>query len=312
MSPLDKLPWEIAGFVVLAVTFDSVKAYPIPATHYLYLKRHEPHEGNDESERSLFIANVPVSTTQRHLKDIFTNQLDGGIIDRVEFSDQNSIKDANSKSQVRRVNRKRRRPTTDQLEGFLERYSLPSTWSSSYHSTGPTAVTVFVDRLSMENTLRAARRASKTGRSVAWENDLDERFPFQGLQRYKEHARRQYPLRNDMVTLVDGYMSSFNQMMELKPRGMTKKRQVVDEEGFVTVMTGSKGIARKQEAEEAAAKQRDKSRGLSDFYRFQTRERKKEQHHEMMKRFEQDKRRVEELKSRRGKVRVSWMIDSSK
>jgi len=74
-----------------------------------------------------------------------------------------------------------------------------------------------------------------------------------------------------------------------------------DEDGFVTVIRGSKGSSRMDEAKEVADKHNEKKQSLDDFYRFQTRERRKEQHADMLKKFEGDKRRVEEMRQRRHK-----------
>lgn len=66
---------------------------------------------------------------------------------------------------------------------------------------------------------------------------------------------------------------------------------------------GRTGPARIEEAKEKLEKekQRDKEKkeGMGDFYRFQVRERKKERAGELVKKFEQDRRRVDEM--RRGK-----------
>ena len=75
-----------------------------------------------------------------------------------------------------------------------------------------------------------------------------------------------------------------------------------DEDGFVTVTRGSRGAARLEETKELVEKHKEKSKGLEDFYRFQMREKRKEEHAEMLKKFEEDKRKVEEMRQRRGKV----------
>jgi len=76
-----------------------------------------------------------------------------------------------------------------------------------------------------------------------------------------------------------------------------------DEDGFVTVTRGSKGGTRMDQAKELAEKQKEKNKGLADFYRFQMREKRKEQQTEMLKKFADDKRKVEEMRQRRGKLK---------
>ena len=79
-----------------------------------------------------------------------------------------------------------------------------------------------------------------------------------------------------------------------------------DEDGFITVTRGGRqGPAREEEAraKEEELKKREKNRVKDDFYRFQQREKKKELAKDLVKGFEEDQRRVEEMKRRRGKIR---------
>jgi hypothetical protein len=93
-------------------------------------------------------------------------------------------------------------------------------------------------------------------------------------------------------------------MEEARSRENARKRQLPDEDGFVTVTRGARGAARLDEVKEVAEKQKGKSRGLEDFYRFQMREKRKEEHAEMLKKFEEDKRKVDDMRQRRSKVNV--------
>jgi ribosomal RNA-processing protein 7 len=82
---------------------------------------------------------------------------------------------------------------------------------------------------------------------------------------------------------------------------------VPDEEGFITVTRGGRsGPARLEEAEKKKAEleERKKNNGVKDdFYRFQNREKRKEAEGLLKRRFEEDRRRVEEMRERRGRVR---------
>jgi ribosomal RNA-processing protein 7 len=50
-------------------------------------------------------------------------------------------------------------------------------------------------------------------------------------------------------------------------------------------------------------KERKKREEMGDFYRFQTREKRKAEQGELLKRFEEDRRRVEAMKEKRGRFR---------
>ena len=87
-------------------------------------------------------------------------------------------------------------------------------------------------------------------------------------------------------------------------------RSVPDEDGFITVTRGGGRSAPAARVEIAQQKQaeleeRKKKKGsLDGFYRFQNREKRKEEETRLKKQFEKDRRRVQEMRERRGKVRL--------
>lgn len=87
-----------------------------------------------------------------------------------------------------------------------------------------------------------------------------------------------------------------------------KQRSVPDEDGFITVTRGARsGPARLEDAEKhqkELAERREKKGIKDDFYRFQSREKRKEKENELRRQFEEDRKRVAEMRERRGKVRV--------
>lgn len=102
-------------------------------------------------------------------------------------------------------------------------------------------------------------------------------------------------------------MTQFNAMEAQRARQNKRLRQEPDEDGFITVTRGGRtGPARHEEANAAAERQKQKaSTGLKDFYRFQVREERKKAQGELLKKFEEDRRKVEEMKKKRGRFRVS-------
>ncbi|RVX72606.1 hypothetical protein B0A52_04002 [Exophiala mesophila] len=292
-----RVPREIAGCVVLPLTIPPRPSYPKETRHYVYLRPHDPQIPDEDSPRSLFLVNVPVSSSLQSLRDLFTNQLNGGRIERVQFGEHGS-----STSKAVSVNsRKRKRMTADELETGLASHSLPPVFDSEIHPTGSTAVVVFVDRSSMELALKAAKKAVKEGKVTKWESEGSGL----GLTRYEHHKQLQYPSRKELLRSVNGFMAVYSQMEEARSKENARKRQLPDEDGFITVTRGSKGGARMEEAKELAEKAKEKTKGLENFYRFQMREKRKEEHNEMLKKFEDDKRKVNEMRQRRGKLQVS-------
>jgi ribosomal RNA-processing protein 7 len=292
-----KPPREVAGFIALPVTLRSAIGGSLDAEHYIYLKPHDPPVADEDAHRSLFLANIPATTTSEHLKDLFATQLSAGRVEAVHFSE-----DSEGRSPVTtKSNRKRKRLTAEEIEAALDRFHLPAVHERTIHRTGATAIAVFVDKPSMETSLKAVRKAVKTGQTIVWGEGLENKLPLLGLKRYEQAHQLRYPSRRELLRCVDGYMTAYAQMEDARAQENTRKRQMPDDDGFVTVVRGSKGGVRTEEAKDLADKQKekDKSRSVEDFYRFQMREKRKEEQQKLLKDFEADKRRVEDMRKRR-------------
>jgi hypothetical protein len=256
--------------------------------------------------RSLFVANVPITATEVHFKHLFGAQLAAGRVERVDFSDSATTSRTNRAKTEVHNGKKRKRVTEEDIQLGLQLHQLPAVWTSTFHPSGSHALVVFVDRPSMEASLKAANRAAKLSSRIIWGKGVEDKVPGLGLQRYKDHNRSQYPPRRELLQSVDSYMSAYSKLEEARSRADARRRQIPDEEGFVTVTKGTRGgVVRKEDAKELGEKQKAKSKGLDDFYRFQMRERRKEEQGEFLRKFEEDKRRVDEMKKRRGRLRVS-------
>ena len=303
-----KIAREVSGFVALPVQFKPTSAFSETVIHYIYLRPDEPKLPTIESAQSLFLVNIPITTTEQHLRHLFAGQLSAGRIKRVDFSD--SIGGSNIQGgnvQTAKNSKKRKRITSSELEVDLENATLPETWDRAIHPSGSHAVVVFVDRPSMEASLKAARKAAKLGTTIIWGEGIEDRVPLLGLKRYEAHHIMRYPSRKELLSSVDSYMSVYGQMEEARSREEAKKRQQPDEEGFITVTKGARGgVVRKEDAKELGENQKGKEKGIENFYRFQMRERRKEQQGDLMRKFEGDKKRVEEMRKRRGRIVVSF------
>ncbi|KKA20576.1 Ribosomal small subunit assembly protein [Rasamsonia emersonii CBS 393.64] len=297
---------EISGYTVLPLQFPPVASLPKPATHHLYLHPHEPRNPDPDAARSLFLVNLPIDTTEAHLRHLFAVQLSAGRVERVEFegvpTKQQPIKPA---AKPVGSTKKRKRVTADELQNQLEEINLPSTWDRQLHVSGSHAVVVFVDKPAMEMSLKAAKKAAKNGTTIVWGEGIEDRVPPLGVKRYKTHNSLRYPPRDELLRIVNDYMAIFTQAEEARARELARKAQEPDEDGFITVTRGPKNnsIAREEEIKELIEKQKKREAGLEDFYRFQTREKKKERQNELLKKFEEDKKKLEEIKKMKGRIR---------
>jgi ribosomal RNA-processing protein 7 len=102
-------------------------------------------------------------------------------------------------------------------------------------------------------------------------------------------------------------MTAFAAQEASQERLQGKRRREPDEDGFVTVTRGGRnGPARQEAAQEQAEKQRNKQKGFEDFYRFQTREKRKAKAGELLRRFEEDKEKVRRMRERKLDFKVGF------
>ncbi|KAI4249011.1 MAG: hypothetical protein LQ352_005766 [Teloschistes flavicans] len=308
MAPSDPVPSEIAGYRVLPISLPPLPSYPVPATHYLYVHPHEPKSPTPTAARALFLVNVPVDSTEPHIKNLLSVQigLSQGRIEEVQFEGRKKNVDGAEASlaqskQGQRKGRKRKRALNDGDIGEIEGAALPATWDRELRTDGLTAVVVFVDRASMDAAYKAVKKVGKSNNLPIWGEGLEGKVPALGSARYLNHHRLQYPDRHELLQSVNAYMTEYAAREAAQARARARQRQVPDEDGFITVTKGGRvDPARQEAAQQLAEKQKAKQKGLEDFYRFQTREKKKAKAAELMKKFEKDKETVKRMKERRG------------
>lgn len=299
-----KVAKEVGNFLALPVTLRSSLTTSEDAKHYIYVKPHDPKLADEDAARSLFLVNIPVTTTEEHLKHLFTTQLSAGRVRDVHFSEHAAGTSAVATSTGR--SKKRKRMTADEIEAGLDKHHLPIVYDRQVHASGSTAIVVFVDRPSMELSLKVARKVVKSGQELIWGEGIEDKLPSLGLERYQRANQLRYPSRRELLRCVDGYMTAYAQMEEARAQENARKRQVADEDGFVTVVRGTRGGARAEDIKDLGEKQKlkDKGRSVEDFYRFQMRERRKAEQEQLLHKFGEDKRKVEEMRKRRKSFRT--------
>lgn len=318
--PRSRVPTVVADFIALPVIFQST-VLKKDVKHYLYIKAYEPKIPDEESIRALFIVNIPVTTNEAQLRHLFTTQLGGGHVQNVYFANQDgSVVSTTSSSALiattkpatnatsTALGKRKRQSAQETPEGIAQRLSnirLPSTHPSQFHQTGSTAIAIFLDRPARDLTLRACRKAAKASASkpLIWSDGLSaSKLPPLGTSRYSAQRALTFPPRAQLLKLVDEYMTTYAELESAQSQESAKRRAEPDEDGFVTVTRGSKGVIKTDEAEAIKAKLEDKKRksgGLEDFYRFQMRERRKQEQGKLLSRFEEEKKLVREMGERR-------------
>ena len=303
---------EVPGYITLPLQLPTTPLFPQPATHYLYIRPHEPRIPDPDSSRSLFIVNIPIDTTETHLRHLFGKQLAAGRVSHVQFEDIPTKKSTGTatESNLSR-NKKRKRVTADDLQSKLDSLTPPPTWDRQLHKSGSHVIVVFADRASMEASLKAVTKASKKGPVIIWgEGVPTDRVPPLGIKRYRAHEKMRYPDQAEILSAVNNFMTVFEQVAEARKREESRRLAEPDEDGFVTVTNGPKlnSAAREDEMKDLVERQKKKAEGLEDFYRFQSREKRKARQNELLRKFDEDKKKLADIKMRKGKIRVSSFL----
>ncbi|KAI5807651.1 Rad51-domain-containing protein [Peziza echinospora] len=301
---------------VLPVTLPALPAAPT-ATHYLYLQRRDPKIPTPDDERSLFAVNLPIDATEDHLRALFSG-IGGGMVMSVRFEGESDAAAQPTAVQTTVVTnadkggKKRKRGEEKVVEfGDME---LPKTWNRTIRRSGGTAVVVFVDKSSLELTLKATAKAARKvqqqqggklvgGLAVWGEGISKEKVPPKlGYDRYLSHHTLTFPASHILQSTADAYMTHFTHLENLRANNLARMRNTVDDDGFTMVVRGGRNAPAKMDEAQAALERKEKERAEhanKGFYRFQSRDTKKEFAMKLLEKFEVDKRRVAERKAAR-------------
>ncbi|CAG8445721.1 16000_t:CDS:2 [Dentiscutata erythropus] len=289
-QPLEEIPKT--GFKILPLEIESIsnqtdnlstnpssiKHNPLVSIHYCYFKSHDSRINiRDNStilpaERTLFITNLPVDTTECHIRRIFE---ECGIIDRILFHgvlNNNEFLASTVENSV--------------LEG-----------SRNLLIPGSTAHIIFKDSEGLTNALNMVQKKR------IW-NIRDQDIPPLGLKRWLQEYQKLRADPNKLNAQVNEYIRKFEEAEQEKHKALEARRNQPDEDGFILVTgTGKRNINTDGTITVTAVKAdvaknlKPKNKGLVDFYRFQMREAK--QLAELRKKFEDDKRKIADLKAAR-------------
>ena len=331
MAASTDTPLEISGYLIFPLSLPPLPSFPTAATHFLYLAKHEPKIPTVSTSRSLFLVNVPFDATDAHIKRLFSTQLDlpSGRIEDVKFEGEKVVAEdmtipLSTSHTPAKKGKKRKRPLDAQKRPGIECAELPTTWDRQLKGFGRSAVVVFVDQASLDAVIRAVNKSRKDKKEPVWGEGLEESIPSLGPSRmccyvvieycmmltstqgYLNHQRLQYPNKTQLLESVNSFMTAYAAQEASQARLHAKKRQEPDEDGFITVTKGGRnGPARLRAAQELAEKQKVKRKGYEDFYRFQTREKRKAKAVELIRKFEEDKQKLRILREKRAKLKVN-------
>ena len=305
----------IGDFSILPISMPPLPSFPRRAVHYLYVRRNEPKVATASSARSLFLTNLPVDSTPFHLRGVVAALVGAGRFESIEFegdhqqSLHSEVEPAQAAQLASAQSKKRKREDEDaQAAREQEAARLPSTWARPLRKSGGTAVMVLADEKSVEQVLKAIGKLQKSKKYPVWGDKVGDRVPALGPQWLKAHNRLAYPDRAVVEEAVDRFFAIFNRKEHEAVELSKRLRNEPDEDGFVTVTRGGRNApAKKEEAEEArkkmVEKQDKKKEEMTNFYRFQLRENKKAEQADLVRRFQEDRQKVAEMREKRTKFK---------
>lgn len=184
---MGEIPHQVSTFSVLPVKLPAHPAFPESVNHYLYIQPHAPKFPAPDSAQSLFIANVPIDSTELHFRSLFADQLGGFRVARVDFDgargkNRKTVTVIGAES-TSGISRKRKRKRSELHENQAPEVDLPDTWDRPLHRSGSSAVVVFVDRSSAEAAMKAVKKAIIRDQEVAWGKGLEDKLPKLGSAR---------------------------------------------------------------------------------------------------------------------------------
>ncbi|OAA69501.1 hypothetical protein ISF_02771 [Cordyceps fumosorosea ARSEF 2679] len=300
-------------FVILPIQMPPCPSFPETAVHEIRLRRNAPKIATANDSRTLFLKNIPADSTEQHFRAVFTQLVGAGRFEGISFEDEGSATHSLDPAQTVKINtiaKKRKRDDVELEEEEKERQAiqLPEIWTRKLLRSSSTAVVLLADEKSVQLVLKAISKANKTKKYPVWEDESSRGVSPLGVPWISSHLRDSRVDKAAARRSVHAFFNAFNRKEKEAIELAKRLRNEPDEDGFVTVTRGGRTApASKYEAEEAkrrmVEKDSKKKSEMTDFYRFQLRARRKDEQAALMKRFQQDREKVNAMKEKRGKFR---------
>ncbi|RLV96025.1 Ribosomal RNA-processing protein 7 [Spathaspora sp. JA1] len=276
-------PTEIKGYHILPISIPTSNSH-----HYLYFKKHDNKQNPTVSNRSIFIFNLPISTTINIVKKYFQDVAIGATVETYTPS-----------------------LLTDHLEDiWIDLTKLTSdlelTNGSSEEEGGlklpkNCGIVTFIDKASFQLAFNALKKLSS--------NETVSNWPVISFDSNYYLSKYQQQILNieELSTFISESLIHFDQIERESKESLQQQTELVDEDGFTLVVGSHRktkaGIMGKQKlastVEVDKAKTKLKKKEKEDFYRFQLRQRKKEEMNELLTKFKSDQERVRLMKEKK-------------
>ncbi|KFY93732.1 hypothetical protein V500_03552 [Pseudogymnoascus sp. VKM F-4518 (FW-2643)] len=227
---------SIGEYSILPVSIPETSAYAVKAVHSIYVRPHAPKIPTPSDSRSLFLVNIPIDSTEQHIRSIFSSLLGAGRFETVIFENERQNAPLVAETKLVQSGKNKKRKHADAVVDIAETAedALPKAWDRNLHRSGSTAVAVLADARCVEHALKAIKKANKSGEYPVWGAGVSG-VPTLGSSRYMAHQKMTYPPKDELQAAVDNFMAEWNRKEEEAARLAKRQRNVPDEDGFITV-----------------------------------------------------------------------------
>ncbi|RCI12157.1 hypothetical protein L249_0968 [Ophiocordyceps polyrhachis-furcata BCC 54312] len=299
-------------YAILPIRMPPLPSYPKASIHQIRVRRNAPKTPTPDDSRSLFLKNVPVDSTEPHFRAVFTSLVGAGRFESIAFDDDATAAPTADPCQAAKVAgfaRKRKRAGSEDDKSQQDEASqLPKIWTRRLHRSSSTAIVLLVDDKSVRMVLKAIAKLEKTQKYPVWGESLAGDVPCLGMPWIAAHLQLCRCDKAVTQRAVHAFFNDFNRKEKEAAELAKKLRNEPDEDGFITVTRGGRAApANRNEADNAKQrsmqKETQRKSETQGFYRFQLRERRKEEQLALLKRFEEDKRTVAAMREKKGKFK---------
>ncbi|KAG5417098.1 hypothetical protein I9W82_004731 [Candida metapsilosis] len=272
---------EIKGFHILPVNIQGTKS-----THYIYFKKHDSRTSPDSSDNtSIFLCNLPILSDLQTVKKYFQTVALGATI---ESYIQSYLTDSTEDVWL-------------DLTKLTSDLPLGSTDETASKLPKNCAIVTFIDKSSFHLAFNALKKLSSNASISTW--PMKEVTTSYFLDIYKSKILDKEKLSEEVAQELKDFDNAEQESIE----NLQNQASLVDEDGFQLVVGSHRktkaGILGKQNlastVESEKAKNKMKKKEKQDFYRFQLRQRKKEEMNELLTKFKADQEKVRLMKEKK-------------
>lgn len=281
---------EIKGFFVLPVKLPEASS-----PHYIFFKKHDGksssgNSANNNANRSIFFVNLPINTSTALLKKYFQNVAIGSTIESytpsilTDYAEDIWVDLTKLTSDLE----------LNQQENVEAMSKLPKNCG----------IATFVDKASFLLAFNALKKLASSSTETSWPiNDTLTLGSSYFLSKYQAQILDTEEISN----IVSQALIDFDRAEKESMESLQQQTQLVDEDGFTLVVGSHRktkaGIMGKQKlaatVEVDKAKSTMKKKEKEDFYRFQLRQRKKDEMNDLLKKFKLDQEKVRLMKEKK-------------